>query len=86
MAELPAGQVTVADLYRELTGMRRDLAEVITGNRLAEDRHTTNVEQHRDYERRLRFLERGWWKALGAAAALSIAVSLITALVTLKVR
>jgi len=86
VTELVPGQVTVADLYRELTGMRRDLAEVITGNRLAEDRHTANVEWRRDAERRLRKLELGWAKLLGAAAAVSVAVSLITALITLRVR
>jgi len=86
MTELIPGQVTVADLYRELTGMRRDLAEVITGNRLAEERHNINVKDHERYDRRLRKLELGWAKLLGAAAAVSVAVSLITALVTLRVR
>lgn len=86
MSELTPGQVTVADLYRELTGMRRDLAEVITGNRLAEERHNLNVKDHDNYERRLGKLEIGWAKLLGAAAALSIVVSLATALIANYVR
>lgn len=86
MSEIPPGQVTVADLYRELTGIRQDLTSVLTGSRLAEERHNVNVAAHEDYERRLRVLERGWAKLLGAAAAVSVAVSLITALVTLRVR
>lgn len=84
--ELPPGQVTVADLYRELTGIRKDLTEVLTGSRLAEERHTTNAAAHEDYERRLRVLERGWAKLLGAAALAAAAVSFLTAIITIKVR
>jgi len=86
MSELPAGQVTIADLYRELTGMRRDLAEVVTGNRLAEERHNINVKDHEDYNQRIRTLERGWWKVAGAAMTVSVIVSLVTALLTLRIR
>lgn len=86
MNELTPGQVTVADLYRELTGIRHDLTEVLTGSRLQEERHTTNLSQHDDYERRLRLLERGWAKAAGAAAFVAAVVSLATALITIKVR
>jgi len=86
MTELTPGQVTVADLYRELTGMRRDLAEVITGNRLAEERHNINVKDHERYDLRLRSLELSWAKLLGAAAAVSLLVSLVTAYLTVRIR
>lgn len=66
--------------------MRRDLAEVITGNRLAEERHNINVKDHEGYDRRLRKLELSWAKLLGAAAAVSVAVSIVTALLTLRIR
>lgn len=85
MSELTPGQVTVADLYRELTGIRKDLTEVLSGSRLSEERHNTNVEQHQDYERRLRLLERGWMRTSGAAAAVAAIVSVVTYLLSVKV-
>jgi len=86
MAELPAGQVTVADLYREMVEVRNQIGNLVTGFTLAEERHKNDQEVHRDHERRIRGLERGWWKISGAAAAISVIVSLLTALLTLRVR
>jgi len=86
MSDIPTGQVTVADLYKEVVQVRQDIGTVAIGVRLAEERHITNVSIHDDHERRLRGLERAWWKITGAAAAISLAVSLLTAYLTLRIR
>jgi len=86
MAELPAGQVTVADLYREMVEVRGEIVKLVTGFSLAEERHVANREIHHDHERRIRALERGWWKVSGAAAVISVIVSLVTALIALRGR
>ena len=86
MAELPAGQVTVADLYREMVEVRNQIGNLVTGFTLAEERHQNDQEVHRDHERRIRTLERGWWKVSGAAAVISVIVSLLTALLALRIR
>ena len=61
---IPAGAVTTADLYRELIGMRVDVARVITKLDMAE-----KVDQ--DHEGRIRQLERFRFTLLGAAVAAS---------------
>ena len=86
MSDIQPGQVTVADLYKEVVQVRNDIGTVAIGVRLAEERHLTNVSVHDDHERRLRSIERAWWKITGAAAVISVLVSLLTAYLTLRVR
>jgi len=86
MSELPAGQVTVADLYREMITMRNLVGEVVVGMRLAEERHANDTAIHADQEKRIRRLEQGWLKVAGAAAAVSVLVSLVTAWLAIRVR
>jgi len=86
VSEIPSGQVTVADLYKEVVQVRQDIGTVAIGVRLAEERHLTNVTIHEDHERRLRALERAWLKAAGAAAVVSVVVSWATAWFTLRGR
>jgi len=86
MSDIPTGQVTVADLYKEVVQVRQDIGTVAIGVRLAEERHLTNVSVHDDHERRLRSIERAWWKITGAAAVVSVLVSLLTAYLTLRAR
>jgi len=86
VSEIPSGQVTVADLYKEVVQVRQDIGTVAIGVRLAEERHLTNVTIHEDHERRLRAVERAWWKITGAAVALSAVVSLSVTLLTLRGR
>jgi len=86
MSEITPGQVTVADLYKEVVQVRQDIGTVAIGVRLAEERHLTNVSIHDDHERRVRALERAWWKITGGAAVVSVLVSLLTAYLTLRVR
>ena len=61
---IPAGAVTTADLYRELIGMRVDVARVITKLDTAE-----RIDQ--DHEARIRQLEQFRYKLLGATIAAS---------------
>ena len=86
VSEIPSGQVTVADLYKEVVQVRQDIGTVAIGVRLAEERHLTNVTIHEDHERRLRAVERAWWKITGAAVMLSAVVSLAVTLLTLRGR
>ena len=64
--------------------VRNDIGTVAIGVRLAEERHITNVSIHDDHERRLRAIERAWWKMAGAAAVISAGVSLLTAWLALR--
>ena len=86
MSEIQAGQVTVADLYKEVVQVRQDIGTVAIGVRLAEERHVTNTAVHEDHERRLRALERAWWKLAGAAAVISALVSLLVTWLTIRGR
>lgn len=56
--ELPAGQVTIADLYRELTGMRTDMASALMKLSVIDDRATINGQTLSDHEMRIRNLEK----------------------------
>lgn len=86
MTEMMPGAVTSADLYREMVEARRQLTELVTSSRIAEERHQGQVDINRDVERRMRAVERAWWKITGAAAVISVAVSLVTALIALRGR
>ena len=84
MSDIPTGQVTVADLYKEVVQVRNDIGTVAIGVRLAEERHLTNTSIHDDHERRLRAIERAWWKISGGSAVIAAGVSLLTAWLTLR--
>lgn len=58
MTELQVGQVTVADLYRELVGMRADLSKVLTHQEAVDTRNQNADRIHADHEARLRMLEK----------------------------
>lgn len=81
MTELQPGQVTVADLYREMVGMRHDVTaaltriEVIDTGRVAADKTTA------DHETRIRLLENARAKLIGAAAAVGGIVGTIGGLI-----
>jgi hypothetical protein len=59
-APLPAGTVTIADLYRELTGMRADVTRALTRIEVIDSRDT-------DHEARIRILERFRYTLMGVA-------------------
>lgn len=57
MSELTGGQVTVADLFRELVGMRTDITKVLTRMERIDERSSQSEETQRDHEGRLRAAE-----------------------------
>lgn len=71
MTELAPGSVTVADLYRELVGMRADLSTVLTRQERIDVRSDAADRLNLDHEARLRMLESFRWKLTGIALAVS---------------
>jgi hypothetical protein len=68
VTDLVPGAVTIADLYRELVGMRSDLTRVLA-HQEATDLINSRAEQiHADHESRLRMLERFRYTLAGLAA------------------
>lgn len=82
MSDLQPGLVTVADLYRELVGMRGDLAKATTKLEVIDAKNTTADAIHADHESRLRAIESWRWKVTGAAIALGTASGVISGLLT----
>jgi hypothetical protein len=70
VTDIPAGAVTVADLYRELTGMRADVVRALTRIEAIDTVNRTADEIHRDHEARLRVLESFKWKLAGASVVI----------------
>jgi hypothetical protein len=58
VTDIAPGAVTVADLYRELVGMRTDLVHVLATQEATTARNHTTDMIHADHETRLRTLER----------------------------
>ena len=67
MSDLAAGSVTIADLYRELVGMRSDLTRVLTKQEATDVRNVSADLIHADHEARLRMLERFRYTIAGLA-------------------
>ena len=86
MTELGAGQVTVADLFRELSAIKTLIAELVTDMRVAQAEQGVARDVRNDHEKRIRALERGWWKLAGGTAAVSTLISVIIALLALRYR
>jgi hypothetical protein len=66
--QLPAGQVTIADLYRELTGMRTDVAKALERLAVHDSQAVTAATGLTDHETRIRRLEQFKYLLLGGAA------------------
>lgn len=75
MTEIPAGAVTIADLYRELAGLRGDLQQALTSLKVIEVRDDATARQLGDHEMRLRLVEAFRWKIAGMAVTVSVAIS-----------
>ena len=74
MSELVPGAVTIADLYRELVGMRSDLTRVLAKQEATDVRNQSAEITVTDHETRIRALERfrftlGGLAIVGGAAA-----------------
>lgn len=80
--QLPAGQVTIADLYRELTGLRTDLGKALTKLEVIDARNQTADRVDSDHETRIRGLEAFKWKLTGVALAVGVLSGLLSGYVT----
>ena len=65
--QLPAGQVTIADLYREISGMRADVGKALERIAVIDSKNNTAERDHLDHETRIRTLERFKYIMLGGA-------------------
>lgn len=63
-----SGIITAADLYREVTGVRTDLAAFAGRLAVVEVRNSAADGLHADHETRLRVLERFRFTLMGGAA------------------
>jgi hypothetical protein len=72
MSELQPGIVTVADIYREVIGMRQDVGKALVRIEVIDARNHDADKIHADHETRIRALESFRWKLSGIAIALSI--------------
>lgn len=79
MSDLIAGQVTMGDLYREITGMRQDIARSLTRIEVIDSRNGDADRLHSDHEQRLRALEAFRWKLAGIAIVVAIIVGFASA-------
>lgn len=79
MADLPAGQVTLADLFHVLTAIQTNLATMSTKLEVIDSRNKSADAIHSDHESRLRALEAFRWKLAGLAVALGILAGFLTA-------
>jgi hypothetical protein len=71
VSELPATSVTVADLYRELVGMRTDVAKVLTRLERVDERNHQADMMHTDHEGRIRTAEHEMLKLTSASDGLT---------------
>lgn len=67
MSDLVPGAVTIADLYRELVGMRSDLTRVLAHQEATDLINHSADLIHADHETRLRMLERFRYTLAGLA-------------------
>lgn len=74
MSELPPGNVTIADIYREMVGMRSDVVRALTRIEVLDVRNVDADRLHTDHEARLRGLERFRY-TLGGLALIGGAVA-----------
>jgi hypothetical protein len=72
MTELSPGVVSVADLYRELVGLRSDVVKALTRIEALDTTNQLANEIHHDHEVRLRALESFRWKLAGACLTVSV--------------
>lgn len=79
MAELPGGQVTLADLFRVMSAMQVDVSRVATKLEVLDARNKSADQLDADHEQRLRALEAFRWKVVGLAFAVSALMGFVTA-------
>lgn len=82
MNELPAGTVTIGDLYRELVGMRSDVVKALTRIEIIDSQNNATAGDITDHENRLRGLEAFKWKLTGIALAVGVISGLFSGYAT----
>jgi hypothetical protein len=82
VSELPPGVITVADLYREMSGMRADVGRALERLTVVEVRNSAADTIHTDHEARIRVLERFRFTLMGAAMLAGSAAGVIATLIT----
>lgn len=76
--------VTMADLWRELTGMRTDVNKALERLAVLDVRNATADTVHVDHEARLRMLERFKYTLLGAATLAGSAAGVLAGVLSSK--
>lgn len=66
--QLPAGQITIGDLYREISGMRTDVAKALERIAVHDANSTSAAADIADHEARIRRLEQFRYLLLGGGA------------------
>ena len=77
MSDIPAGMVTMGDIYREITAMRADVTRALTRIEVIDSRNIDADRIHADHEGRLRALERFRYTLLGVCIVVSGASSFV---------
>lgn len=78
MTELQPGLVTIGDLYREIVGMRSDVAKALTRIEVIDSHNTATAGDITDHENRIRSLEAFKWKLTGIALAVGMVSGLFS--------
>jgi hypothetical protein len=74
--------ITAADLYREVTGMRAEVGAALTKLAVIETRNTLADSAHTDQEARLRQLERFRYTLLGTATAVGAGIGALSGIIS----
>ena len=74
--------ITTADLYREVTGMRAEVGAALTRLAVIETRNGLADAAHADQEARIRALERFRYSLLGASVLAGSLAGIISAIIT----
>lgn len=82
MSDLQPGQVTIADLYRELVGMRQDVGKALVRIEVIDSRNTDADKLHADHEARLRALEAFRWKLAGIMLVIAALAGILAGWIT----
>ncbi len=82
MTGLDSGQVTVADLYKVMTGIQTDLREAVSKLEVIDARNVMADKIQSDHEARLRSLEAFKLKSTGIAVFLATAAGIASGYLT----
>lgn len=85
MTDLQPGTVTIGDLYREIVGMRADMARALTRIEVIDHQNGDADRLHADHEARLRALEAFRWKLTGLAVSLGSAAGVVSGIIAARV-